>query len=299
MSWRSGESYRPAATSLDTSVLNRIWDTMMNWTSQPARKGTAARVPYVYLTIAPLVERFRLGEGMLLAVNGCILWFGPLPREEGMARLALSAAVLAVIYALNNLVDCEADRPNPKKNQRLVQTFIEHRRGYAVFLAAAHTALVTLGLAADTRVGLAVAATLAVNLGYSMRAKGTPGLDLVVVAVWGGSFAAIASTQWSICGLVGLLTLLMHVFQMDVDGEVDAGNRVRTSSVAFGRTSLLVAFACVGVGAAILPLLGGVWAASAVVPAIAYRTARRTQTAWAWSRLYAGVTLLASVIGSI
>jgi 4-hydroxybenzoate polyprenyltransferase len=270
---------------------------MTAWISS-AREGAAARAPYAYLTIAPLWERFRLGEGMLLAVNAAILWFVPLARGEAVARVALSTAVLAVLYALNDLVDCEADRANPKKKQRLVEAFVEHRRGYAVFLAAAHAALVALGLAIGLRVGLAVATMLAVNACYSLRAKGTPGLDLAVVAVWGGAFAAIASAPWSICALVGLLTLLMHVFQMDVDREVDASNRVRTSAVASGRTSWLVASACAGVAVALLPLLGAVWAASAVLPALAYRSARSTQAAWAWSRLYAGGVLLAALEAS-
>ena len=185
--------------------------------------------------------------------------------------------------------------PDHENAGRLVAAFLEHRRGYTVFLVALHAALVAAGFAHDPHLGSVVAAMLAVNAVYSLRAKGLPLLDVAVVALWGGLFTALSGASFAICALVGLLTLVMHVFQMDVDREVDAANRVRTSVVASGRTPALVAGACALLAAGLFAQLGPLWAASAAVPLLAERLLRTTEAAWMLSRIYAGVVLLAAI----
>jgi 4-hydroxybenzoate polyprenyltransferase len=138
---------------------------------------------------------------------------------------------------------------------------------------------------------------LLVNLVYSTRAKGTPGLDLLVVALWGGLFAAIAGAPAGVCALVGALTVLMHAFQMHVDVEVDARNAVRTTAVVARRPLGVLALACTLVAGALYVVLGPAAALTAVVPIAAQVLLRRPQAAWACSRAYAAAVLLIALGG--
>lgn len=247
----------------------------------------------------PLWERFRLGEGLLLAVNAAVIGFGAHGALDALWRMVVSIGVLAAAYSFNDYQDARADRANPKKNQQLVGLLLERRTAFGRLLLAAHLLLVAIAwIALDPTTAAAAAAMLAVNLLYSVRAKGTPFADVVVVVLWGALFTAIAGASLGVCALVGALTLLMHIFQMHVDLDVDAGNAVRTTAVALRRPTALVAAACVAVGSVLFALLGPFWAASAAFPLLAQAAASRTETAWMLSRAYAGVVLLA-VLGAL
>jgi hypothetical protein len=138
---------------------------------------------------------------------------------------------------------------------------------------------------------------LGVNLVYSTRAKGVPGIDLLVVALWGGLFAAIAAAPAGVCALVGALTVLMHAFQMQVDVEVDARNSVRTSAVVTRRPLAILALACALVGGVLFGLHGAGLALTAGVPLAAHAVLRSPQAAWACSRAYAALVLLVALGG--
>jgi 4-hydroxybenzoate polyprenyltransferase len=261
-----------------------------------ARESVGARGAQLTRFFGPLRERFRLGEGMLLVVNAAVVGSLGVDFTTGLSTLLVSVGVLAAAYSFNDFWDAEADRANPKKNQKLVGLLLEGRSGYARLLAAAHVGLV---LAAWVLLGattaLAAAAMLGVNLGYSLRAKGMPGADVLVVVLWGALYTAIAAAPIGVCALVGALTLLMHVFQMHVDVEVDASNAVRTTAVVARSPVALVGAACVVVGGVLFWQLGPLWAATAVVPLVAQLGVKRSEAAWMCSRVYAGVVLLAAL----
>jgi 4-hydroxybenzoate polyprenyltransferase len=263
-----------------------------------AERSDAWRAHLLRLS-APLGERLRLGEGLLLAVNAAVLWLGPADLASALIRFAVSAAVLATAYSVNDFVDAEADRSNPKKSARLVALLLVDRAAFARVLVGVHAGLVLVaGVAVSPAAAASVAGMLLVNLVYSRWAKGTPGLDLAVVALWGGLFTAIAAAPAGVCALVGALTVLMHAFQMQVDVDVDAGNAVRTTAVAARRPLALVAGACLLVAGVVYFLLGPAAALTAAVPLAAQIGLRRPQAAWACSRAFAAVVLLL-VLGGV
>jgi 4-hydroxybenzoate polyprenyltransferase len=266
------------------------------FTAAAGRTAEAWRAHGLRLLL-PLGERLRVGEGLLLAVNAAVLWLLPSDLATGLARFVVSALVLVTAYSVNDFVDAEADRRNPRKNARLVGLLLVDRVAFQRVLAAAHVGLVLAAVAVSAAAAAAVAAMLAVNLVYSTRAKGTPGLDLLVVALWGGLFTAIAGAPAGVCALVGALTVLMHAFQMQVDVEVDASNAVRTTAVVARRPLAVLAGACALVGGVLFWLHGAGLALTAAVPLAAQVGLRRPQAAWACSRAYAAVVLLVALGG--
>lgn len=264
-------------------------------TSVETVKRVAARFPY--LVFAPLFERFRLGEGLLLAINAVIvLALGP-PLLRGTAQLVFSLVVIAALYSFNDLVDCQADRSNPKKNQRLVGTFIEYEREFTAFLYGLKLALVALAWAIlGPHTAFVVAAIFAINMLYSLWVKGVPFADILLVGAWGGVYAALPDTPWRVCLLVGIMTTVSHVFQILVDRDVDARNDVHTTAVHSPRSvSAVLAGACVALYVALIGPLGPFWALSAGLPLGFHRLAPSVEAAWMLSRVYFGVALLAAL----
>ena len=282
----------------EARLLSSPLDAVGHWYRE---RGHVRRAPrYLYLTLGPLRERVRRGEGALLVINAAIIWFLDLGALTGAVQLALSFVVLAVLYAVNDLRDAEDDRTNPKKNPRLVATFLQEREDFAVFIGAVQVGLL---LRAYALLGLQAAAVLlslfAVNLLYSVRLKGVPFADVVLVGLWGSLYSALPGPPWRICALVGLMTGVCHVFQILGDRHVDAANRVRTTAVLSTRTTTAVlAGICGALFAALVPELGPGWALTAFMPLALHLAPASSGTAWMLSRVYFGLAILA-VLGGV
>ncbi len=251
------------------------------------------------LLFGPLWERFRLGEGGLLGVNAAIIGFRGDTLESGAARLMLSGLLLAALYSFNDLRDAEADRSNPRKNQLLVGTLIRHRREFHATLGLTQAALALAAYALlGSATALAVLSLVAVNTLYSMRLKGVPVADVCIVGVWGGCFSAVAAPAWELCVLVGIMTAIMQVFQMLVDRDVDAGNRVRTTAVASRRAATgVLAAACLALVLWLADEWRSPWALTALLPLALHLALGSTQAVWMLSRVYLAVLLIAVLGG--
>ena len=246
------------------------------------------------LTWLPLWTRFRRGEGALLAVNGALAAATrPSPGTLAVA-VALSGLVLAVAYGINDWRDAEHDLCNPKKDKRLVQAILERRRPFLVWLCGLHVAafalaLVTLG----ARSAAAVGTMLTVNFLYSWWLKGVPALDLVAVVAWGASCAAIVSSSPVFCASVGVMTAMMHVFQMQQDRRVDAANEVSTTAVRLPHlVTLSLGALCAMLAAILYRPLGALGALSAFIPLGLRLLWTDTGRAWMACRVYCGFALL-------
>ena len=251
-------------------------------------------VRFLTMTWLPLRERFRRGEGALLLVNTALAAAARPSARTLFGAIAVSGLVLATAYAVNDWRDAEADQRNPKKNKRLVEAMLEYRRPFLVWLCALHAGLVALAFAAlDARAALAVATMLGINFLYSWWGKGKPLLDLLVVGAWGASYAAIAASDARLCTIVGLMTAMMHVFQMHEDRAVDAVNEVSTTAVRLPHLATLSLGAlCAGLAAALYEPLGPLVAASAFVPLGLRLSVSNTARAWMACRVYCGLALV-------
>src|SRR4029453_15703532 len=93
--------------------------------ASPARavgSGDAASLPrrLLWALVAPTSHRMRMGEGALLAINLSLICYQPPPILARIMGAVVSVLVIGPMYVLTALHDAEADRHNPKKDQRLV-----------------------------------------------------------------------------------------------------------------------------------------------------------------------------------
>lgn len=266
-------------------------------TAEPRARGAGLRL--VPLTFASLWARVRRGEGALLAISVTWVVFDQPPGGIAATRIAISTVLLAALYAINDWRDAEDDRRNPKKDQRLVEERIVLRRPLFAWLGALQLGLAAIAFALLGPVaGAATLAMIAINYAYSWWLKGVPVADIATVCAWGGVFVAIVGTPWPICAMVGLMTGIMHVFQIQEDRDVDAANDVRTTVVGSQRAAgRAVALLCAGLFLAQIAPLGALGAATAVTPLLLQRFCARTATAWMLSRVYCGLAVLAALGG--
>lgn len=253
--------------------------------------------PLLFAMGQPLVERFRLGEGALLAVNMSYAAIHPPRGGAGFLLVALvSSLVLAAMYLLNDLVDVDADRSDPKKNPALVALLIDNRRFLVGVLALQHAAYPLLAWwCLGGAPAVAVTIVLGLNLAYSLGLKRVPVLDTVWVGAWGAAFAAIAISDLLLLAAVGAMTGISHLFQVYADRDVDRENRVRTTAVSSPGLYWPLLAAWCGLLAAILWLWAGWGPATgivAVVPLAARIWRAEPRVAWLASKLAFGLIWL-------
>jgi 4-hydroxybenzoate polyprenyltransferase len=257
------------------------------------RAGAAA---LAWAHAAPLVNRFRRGEGLLLAVSLSVALAARPDGPTFLAQALVCTAVMALLYLLNDVYDCRQDVSDPGKDQALVAFYVQRREPLLWLLAVEHAGAVLLALSLlGRRSALAVAAVLLVNLAYSTILKGRAVVDVLWVAVWGAACAAVPGVEVpvSLLALVGIMTSICHVFQITRDRPVDDVNHVRTSAVAARwLPGVQLAAACAAMGLVLGDLLGPLAAASAAMPLVLRVLLRSNQAAWLLSKAYYGTVWL-------
>src|SRR5262245_160008 len=261
--------------------------------------GDAASLPrgLLWALVAPTSHRLRMGEGALLAINLSLLVYQPAPMSARIMGAVVSVLTIGLMYAFNDLHDAEADRHNPKKDQRLVSLYLEHRRlcyGLVFVLKA-----VTVALAAVTSDGTTAASVVAVflvNIFYSTVVKGVPVIDVVPAGICGGMYVAIVCVDRRLIVFAPLMTAVCHLYQALDDKDADTQSRIRTTAVASQRLSVIV----FGVLSALIfvtmqPLLGAQLALTAIVPVVLALTVRNPRTGWLLTKLYYGVIWLVAL----
>jgi 4-hydroxybenzoate polyprenyltransferase len=259
----------------------------------------AASGALVWAVLASTGHRIRRGEGALLAVNLSLI----VHQGGDVARVATQALVstvtILVMYAFNDLYDAPDDWNNPRKERRLVAIWLEHRR--VGVLATCMLKLATLALAVAAlgpRPAAIVAAVMVVNVAYSTLLKGMPVADVLAVWTWGALYAAIVDPSAALVFLVGVMTGICHLFQALGDRVPDAANGIATTAVRSAALSRNVLIALVLVLAATLVgPLGGVGAASALVPLVIFFVVPDASVGWLLTKGYFAVVWLA-VLGS-
>ena len=163
----------------------------------------------VWAVLASTGHRIRRGEGALLAINLSLI-LRQLHRDADLTHAILLALVstvaILVMYAFNDLYDAPDDWNNPKKDRRLIATWLEHRRAGVIATCVLKLATLALACIAGPRPAAMAAAVMVVNVVYSTRLKGVPVVDVLAVWAWGACYAAIVDPSPSLVFLVGLMT---------------------------------------------------------------------------------------------
>jgi len=241
-----------------------------------------------WAVLASTVHRIRRGEGVLLAVNLSLIALSYTTFARAIAQAVVSTLAILVMYAFNDLYDAPVDSNNPKKDRRLIATWLAHRRVGVVVAVALK--IVTFGAALTLLGPSAAAAALAVmvvNVVYSTMLKGVPVADLVAVGVWGGLYAAIVGAPPALLVVVGLMTAICHLFQVLDDREPDAANGIVTTAVRSRRLSrdVLIALSLL-LAAIVLPYLGVLGALTTLVPLLIFFALDDAGFGWLLTKAY-------------
>lgn len=252
---------------------------------------------FLYGAGMPLIGRFRLGEGALIAVNLALIWHRRPALRIGLLTSLLSILALAVMYQFNDLWDAKDDLNNPKKDRRLTLLLLEHAPRFYRAVAVQKIAIISVAaLFAPAPAAWAVVGVFIVNTLYSVRFKSVPVVDVFWVGVWGFAYAAIASPSRRMCMLVGLLTAISHIFQMRSDRSVDSLNDVKTSAVCSNALTRGLLFAACGtLFVALLRESAGAWSFTAFLPMGLEFALKGKQAPWLISKAYFALLLLSAL----
>jgi len=262
------------------------------------QRGSGVLGDLVWAVLASTGHRIRRGEGALLAINLSLV-LCELRRDGDLTRAVLLALVstvgILVMYAFNDLYDAPDDWNNPKKDHRLIATWLAHRRAGVVATSVLKLATLALAcIALGPRPAAMAAAVMVVNVVYSTLLKGVPVADVLAVWVWGAFYAAIVDPSPALVFLVGLMTGICHLFQALGDRAPDAANGIETTAVRSAVLSRNVLIALTVVLAATLAgPLGVVGAASALVPLVVFFVVRDASVGWLLTKGYFAVVWLA------
>lgn len=246
-------------------------------------------------SVLPLVRRFQVGEGMLLFINVSVLV--AMRPPHALAAGLVSLAVLATMYAVNDLFDAERDVDNPRKDRALASLLLRHRRPLFALMIAEHVAAVVAASCLVNRsCAVAAAATLATNAIYSRLFKGVPVVDVVVVGVWGFAFAAMVAPVLA-CVAVGAMTSISHVFQAMGDREPDLRAGVTTSAASSRVAFVVLGCASLALAGSLWALIGPPGALAGLVPFGLALAVRRSLAAWLASKVVFGAAWLSVLHG--
>ena len=254
--------------------------------------------PFAVLAWAILAStghRIRRGEGALLAINVSLILSHGGTLSLGLVQALVSTLAMLVMYAFNDLYDAPVDSNNPKKDQRLIAAWLEHRRTGVMAMAVLKVVVAALaGATLGASASAAVTVVMIVNVVYSTMLKGVPVCDVAAVWLWGASFSLIVGASVSLAFLVGLMTAICHLFQALDDRAPDAANGIQTTAVRSWALSrnVLVALSLLLALALVAPL-GVVGSVTALTPLAIFFAVHDAGTGWLVTKAYFGVVWLA------
>lgn len=244
---------------------------------------------------ASLLHRIARGEGALLAIDLSILAVATRPTGATLVLAAVCVLALTAMYAVNDLSDAREDRLNPKKDQEVVATYLEHRAAATTACVALHLGTILLAMTVDARAALAAGSVMLANLVYSMRFKGVPVVDVAWCGLWGTLYAAIVTSDVQLLVTVGAMTAICHLYQTLDDLGSDAASGIFTTAVRSRALSIAVLAAACGMLVLVLrtPLGLGFALAVATPPLAFLLLGVRPLTGWLLTKgLFAAVWLV-------
>lgn len=262
--------------------------------------ATPVAVRLARAVAASLLHRIARGEGALLAIDLSLLAVATRPGGATLVLAAVCVLALTAMYAVNDLCDAAEDRSNPKKDQEVVATYLEHRTAAALSCVALHLGTILLAATVDARAALAAGSVMLANLVYSLRFKGVPVVDVAWCGLWGTLYAAIVTADARLLVTVGAMTAICHLYQTLDDQRSDAASGITTTAVRSRTLSIAVlAAACALLALALRAPVGlGFALAVAAPPLVFLLLGVRPLTGWLLTKgLFAVVWLVLLRLG--
>lgn len=240
--------------------------------------------------VLPLVRRFQVAEGMLLAVNASLIFVQRTRGERAVALAAHSLAVLGLMYALNDWWDARRDLINPRKDQALARDLSAHRGTFLAMLLLGHAAAIASALCFGPQVALITAGVFAANVAYTALFKGIPVVDVALVGLWGALYTSLVGPS-SVVIAVGAMTAASHVFQAMGDRSADLQAGVTTIAASRALALCVLLGCCLVLAFGLRPLIGAL-ALVGFAPFLAAMLIRRSLLAWMASKAVFGLAWL-------
>jgi 4-hydroxybenzoate polyprenyltransferase len=246
-------------------------------------------------TFEPMWQRLKRQEGALLGIVVSMLFFAGQSLGNIASLSALTLVALSTLYFFNDLTDCAEDLNNPRKDQPYIETLNNHRVSLWTVLVIQKAAvlLVTL-LIFGPELTVVVGAIFGINVAYSLKVKGIPGLDVFWVGIWGAAIAGLGGIHhpWETYAIVGVMTAISHIYQVRIDAPVDQAHHVQTSAVVSHRmTEIQILALC----ASLALLIGSstfVWLGiTAFIPWFLGKYLNSSRS-WVFARYYFGIIWL-------
>ena len=186
---------------------------------------------------------------------------GPALNLTVTGRALIATLVFCVtsgaVYAINDVVDVDADRVHPVKRNRPIASGVVPV-GVAKVMAAA-LVVVSLGVAAvlDTNFAIVVAIYFAQNIAYSFKLKKIAFLDVglisfgFVLRVLAGGFATRVHVSGYMIACTALLALFLGFGKRRHELELETAGKQRAALEAYTKGSLNVALALTGTATAV------------------------------------------------
>ncbi|MBT6433135.1 MAG: hypothetical protein HOK28_08600 [Deltaproteobacteria bacterium] len=185
-------------------------------------------------TTEPMWQRIKRQEGALLGIVVSMLFFAGRGLADMTGLTIVTLVTLSTLYFFNDLTDCVADQSNPRKDSPYVDTLNDHRAIFWAVLGFQKLAvLIVTAFLYGPEFAYVVGTTFAVNIAYSLKIKGTPGVDVLWVGLWGAVIAGLGGLNhpWETYTIVGVMTAISHIYQVRIDAPVDQAHNVQTSAV--------------------------------------------------------------------
>lgn len=211
----------------------------------PGDNGTSAgHVPSFLPMIRPLLSTMRPKQWVKNLFVVAPLVFAR--RVSDLDSVILTVAAVAIfcmvsssVYILNDLQDIEKDRAHPKKRARpLPAGTLPTRVAWRAFAVLAAGSL-SAGFFLSVQFGLATAAYLVMNIGYSFGLKRIAYLDVLFIAlgflirVWAGAAVLTVSASWWLMVCTGVLAMYLGFGKRAHELiTMDAGHRRSRESLA-------------------------------------------------------------------
>jgi len=242
--------------------------------------------------------RIRMREANNLAVTVSMMVAFALPWGDVLYRTAYALLLNIYVYLINDYCDIQVDLASDKKDQVKTRYMAQHRHAAlgallglgALLLAGAlwHSRLLLLTFAANT-----VLITV-----YSAWLKRVPLVDLVLMALAGGSMTMVGlpgqPLGWYLIGLLCLLSAAYEAIQVIRDEPTDREHGVRTTAVLLGARWASWVFRGIMVGAAAYGhlVLGSPVVLGLLLAAPLPLSPRRASRTWDMVRVIGGLVWL-------
>ena len=237
----------------------------------------------------PYFYRVKLGEGGIVFFNLLFAAYTYRDVKCVILQTIVSFIVMCALYGFNDYHDREKDRDNPKKDNNFTLEIIRHEKLFLLlnFCLTIGTIVFVFFFLSHFK-AVIILFLYIINYLYSVKVKGIPILDLIIVVIWGSLFIAISGKfQLSLILIAGVMTGIAHLFQMITDKEVDKHNNITTSIVQMPKGEIvLLTSICLILGILLYSTIGIYWAVSCILPVIVYIISSNVTFSWYLARVY-------------